>query len=177
MLFPYSESKRITLTPATSEDGPEVYDVLFRLGRQTLPPLEVFLRDYTGGFDAQFLVRRRDDGELVGVTSLADQETAGHILASVHVNAEQPVEIAADAAALTVNFAFANWRLRKVYIHSHEEDLAALGFAGENAAIVREEAVLPDHLYFHGRLWDMHVYAIYREQWDEYGIELLNHIV
>ncbi|CCH33146.1 GNAT family protein [Actinosynnema sp. NPDC047251] len=177
MLFPYSESKRITLTPAAPEDGPAVYDVLLRLGRRTLPPLDVFLAGYTHGVDAQFLVRHRDDGELVGVTTLSEQETAGHILASVHVNAEQPVAIAADATALTVNFAFANWRLRKVYLQSHEGDLDALGFGDRPAELVREEAVLPDHLYFQGRRWDMHVYAVYREQWDEHGVEWLNQIV
>ena len=177
MLFPHSESKRIILNPTAAEDAPLVYDILLRLGRSTLPALDVFKRTFTRGVDAQFLVQSRDSGEVVGVTTLSEQEPAGHVQVAVHINAEQPVEIAADAAVLTVNFAFAMWRLRKVYFQTHEADLSSLGFTGDHAAMVKAEAVLPGHMFFQGRIWDMHVHAIYRDQWDEHGTELLKKIV
>lgn len=177
MLFPHVESKRVLLRPATAEDGPKVYEILFRSGKSTLPTLEVFLAGFTRGVSAQFLVQRRDTDAIVGYSSLSQLSVAGHVQAGVHTDADQTEGIAADAAALTVNFAFAMWRIRKVYFETHEADLSELGFTGEYATVVREEAVLPDHLYFQGKLWDQHVHAIYREQWDQQGVELLKEIV
>jgi hypothetical protein len=43
--------------------------------------------------------------------------------------------------------------------------------------LVRAEAVLPAHTFFHGRLWDVHVLAVYREDWDVLGVDLLKQIV
>ncbi|WP_218952244.1 GNAT family N-acetyltransferase [Amycolatopsis anabasis] len=177
MLFPHVESKRVLLRPATAEDGPKVYEILFQSGRSTLPTLEVFLQNFSRGVAAQFLVQRRDSDHVVGFSSLSELTPAGHVQAAVHTDAEQSEGISADAAALTVNFAFAMWRIRKVYFQTHEADLTGLGFTGEYASAVRQEAVLPDHLYFQGKLWDMYVHAIYREEWDVQGTELLKGIV
>ncbi|MEU4806641.1 GNAT family protein [Actinosynnema sp. NPDC023587] len=177
MLFPYVESKRIVLRPATGADGAEVYDVLFRAGAPGLPALDVFLDRFERGVQAQFLVYRRDSDDLVGHAALSDLAVAGHVRAAVFAAADPGEGIAADAAALLVNFAFAMWRIRKVYFESHLADLAEFGFTGDRAAVVRTEAVLPEHLWFRGRLWDQYVHAVYREHWDVDGVELLKEIV
>jgi RimJ/RimL family protein N-acetyltransferase len=177
VLFPHVESKRIVLRAATAEDGPKAYDILFQLGRGGLRTLDAFLENFGRGVSAHFLIHRRDTGDLVGFSALSDLSPAGHLRADVHLVAGQPEEVVTEANALTANFAFAMWRTRKVYFHTSEASISSLGFAGEYAAMVCAEAVLPDHLYFHGRRWDLHVYAIYRDQWDVHGVDLLKQII
>lgn len=177
MLYPYVESKRILLRPATAQDGPRVYEILFQGGRVALPTLDEFTGNFTKGVAAQFLVERRDTGEIVGYTALRDQSVAGHVRLEVHTNGEPMEGIVTDSAALTINFAFAMWRIRKVYFQTHETSLSCLGFDGDYASAAAEEAVFPDYLYFQGKLWDMHVFAIYRAQWDVHGTEFLKEIV
>jgi RimJ/RimL family protein N-acetyltransferase len=69
------------------------------------------------------------------------------------------------------------WRTRKVYFHAIEPGAASLGFGEKHTAVVREEAVLRDHTWFHGRTWDVTVLAIYRDDWDTHGVDLLTQIV
>ncbi len=44
MLFPHTETERIVLRPATAQDGPTVYEILFRLGRGWASMLDVSSR-------------------------------------------------------------------------------------------------------------------------------------
>jgi hypothetical protein len=76
-----------------------------------------------------------------------------------------------------VNFAFAMWRLRKVYLHSVDASVAALGFGPGHSSLIRSEALLSDHTYLHGRLWDLNVFAIARDRWDVEGLDLLKQIL
>jgi RimJ/RimL family protein N-acetyltransferase len=164
------------LRPATVDDGKKIYEILFRLGRSTLPTVDTFLSTFGQGVAAYFLIERRDTGEVVGFSELVELNPAGHVRAAVHTGASRDEGIAADAVTLTVNFAFANWRIRKVYLRTSEPDPASLGLAN-HAALVRKEGVFPDYLFFQGALWDMHVYSIARQTWDVHGTELLNEIV
>jgi RimJ/RimL family protein N-acetyltransferase len=178
MLFPHTESRRIALRPATAADAPKVYDILFRLGRGALPMIDDFVGSFGRGMAATFLIHRKDTEELVGFSTLSElAPPAGHVRAEVNLIAGQPEEILTEASALTANFAFAMWRIRKVYFHATEASVASLGFGGEHSVLVRPEAVFPDHTYFHGRLWDVHVFAIYRDHWDTHGVDLLKQIV
>ncbi|TKK87212.1 GNAT family N-acetyltransferase [Herbidospora galbida] len=176
MLFPHAQSERVNLKPAGTDDGRTAYDVLFSLGRTALPTVDTYLERFGKGVAAAFLVELRDTGETVGLCELSEPSPAGHVQAAVHIRRGQDRSVAADAALLTVNFAFAMWRIRKVYFQTHEADLESLGFHGERAKLVRREAVLADHLYFQGRTWDMHVHSIQREMWDAQGAEIVNGI-
>lgn len=173
MLFPYVESKRVVLRPAGSDAAPAVYDLLFQGGRSALPTRDEFVRDFSHGVAAHFLAQDRGTGEAVGFCALTELSVAGHVRMSAHVNADRSDGVEEDAALLTVNFAFAMWRVRKVYIRTHEADLAGMGLTGEHSWMARPEAVLPDHLYFAGKLWDEHVHAVHRDDWDVAGVPLL----
>ncbi|MGW0809535.1 GNAT family N-acetyltransferase [Nonomuraea sp. NPDC002799] len=176
MLFPHTESGQVELRPAGVKDAAKVYDILFRLGHGGLPLLDRYVEGFGRGLAACFLVHRKDTGETVGVSTLGELSMAGHLKAEVHL-AGEPEGIRRDTTALTVNFAFAMWRTRKVYLHATDPAVEELGFAGPHAAMVRAEAVLPKHTYFHGRVWDVHVFAVYREDWDEHGVDLVKNIV
>ncbi|MBK1787877.1 GNAT family protein [Prauserella cavernicola] len=177
MLFPHVESKRVLLRPASKQDGRTAYDILFRIGRTPLPVVDSYMDGFLQGAAAQLLLQNKDSGDIVGFTEVSEPSDAGHAQVSVHIDRAQSEEIAIDAAALTVNFAFAMWRIRKVYFHTHEESLADLGFVGDYAELVTHEAVLADHMYFQGRHWDMHIHSISRNRWDEHGTELVKGIV
>jgi hypothetical protein len=177
MLFPHTESNRIELRPASAADARLAYDILFRLGRSGLPLVDAYVETFGQGTSACFLVHRKDTEEVAGLATLSDLTPGGHVRAEISLSAGQPDEIRAHAAALVTNFAFAMWRTRKVYFHETEEGAAAVGFTGPHARMVRAEAILPDHVYFHGRLWDVYISAIYRDQWDIHGVDLLKQIV
>ncbi|MDI6105188.1 hypothetical protein QLQ12_42045 [Actinoplanes sp. NEAU-A12] len=177
MLFPHTESQRITLTSARAADAGQVYEILFQLGRAGLPMVDTFVEAFGQGLAACFLVRRKDTGEVVGFTSLTELSPAGHVQAEVYVAAGHRDELLVDATMLTANFAFSMWRTRKVYFYTTEKASVALGVDGDHLTMVREEAVLPSHAYFHGRRWDVNVLAIYRDQWDSCGVDLLKQLL
>jgi hypothetical protein len=154
MLFPYLESRRISLRPATAKDAFKIYDILFRLGRVPLPMFEAFSEAFGRGCSASFVVIRKDTGEVVGHATLSELSPAGHVRADVWVQADSEEEVQADANALTANFAFAMWRTRKVYFHSTDPSPESLGFPPEHTGMVRAEAVLGDYVYFYGKRWD-----------------------
>jgi RimJ/RimL family protein N-acetyltransferase len=177
MLFPYLETRRITLRPATAKDAFQIYDILFRLGRVPLPMFEAFNESFGRGCSASFVIIRKDTGEVAGHAALSELSPAGHVRADVSVRADEEPGVASDANALIANFAFAMWRTRKVYFHSTDPAPDSLGLGPEHTQMIRAEAVLGDYVYFYGKRWDVHIFAIYRDQWDTYGVDLLKQIV
>ena len=178
MLFPHTESQRISLQPASAKDAPKIYDILFRNGRAGLPLLDVFVESFGRGMAACFVIRDKERGDMIGFTTLSElAPPAGHVRVEVNVAPGVPPEVRADATLLTVNFAFAMWRLRKVYLHSVDASAAALGFGPGHSSLARSEALLSDHTYLHGRLWDVNVFAIARDRWDVDGVDLLKQIL
>ncbi|GGP72970.1 GNAT family N-acetyltransferase [Streptomyces sp. L500] len=176
MLFPHTGTGRVELRPAGAGDAAAAYGILFRLGTAGLPVLDSYAKTFGQGLSACFLVHRVDTGEVVGLSTLSAPTPAGHMRLEVHL-AGDAGEFSGDVHALTVNFAFAMWRVRKVYIHRTSPDTTGIGFGAEHASLLRPEAVLPDHTYFHGRLWDVHVLAVHRTDWNTHGVELLEQIV
>lgn len=167
----------VRLQPAVKDDAPSAYEVLFRIGHRSLPTLDRFSESFNLGVSANFLILDQENDAVVGISSLSDLSAAGNLEAQVHLAAGAPVERVRDAYALTTNFAFAMWRTRKIYFHTTENDPEDLGFGDLRPDLVTTEAVLPDHWYFHGRLWDVHVRSVRREQWDSHGAELISQIV
>jgi RimJ/RimL family protein N-acetyltransferase len=179
MLFPHTDSQRLTLRPAGTADAATVYDILFRLGRGGLPMIDQFIETFGRGLSASFLIYPRGvpDAEPIGFSTLSDISPAGHLRAEVNVLAAESQELLVEAYALTVNFAFAMWRTRKVYIHMTSADLPGVGFGADHSALLRQEAVLSDYTFSRGRVWDVHVLAVYRDEWDTLGVDLLKQIV
>lgn len=177
MLFPYAESKRIVLRPATVQDGRTVYDVLLRLGETALPTVDDFVERSMAGVAARFLVQPRGLDTAVGFTELVKLSQAGHVEAGVHIEPGQDPAVQADTAALIVNFAFSMWRVRKVYFRTARTSLDHLGFDGANAGLAHREAIIGEHLFFQGRLWDEYIFSVSRDDWNDRGIDMLNDIV
>jgi len=152
-------------------DAGILYDLLLDLGLNTLPTLDQWM---DGGIasqnaNAQFVVHRVADDAIIGFSALYELDAnAGHIKVGVYTCAgASGLGIGAEACILTLNYAFAMWNVRKVYFHTTDASLPSLGRT--LGKIAHREAVLLDHQFFRGRLWDTHIYAIHRSDWESIG--------
>lgn len=176
MLYPHTESEQVVLHPAGESDAADAYGILFQIGYCGLPTIDEYAASFGRGASAVFLVHRKDDDELAGLATISDLNPAGHVKVEVNMAAHQPTALLRDANALCTNFAFSMWRTRKVYFHTTRTSAEALAFGDECSAMIREEAVLRNYVFFHGRTWDVNVFSVLREEWDTHGVELLKRI-
>ncbi|MBP2473513.1 hypothetical protein JOF53_002385 [Crossiella equi] len=154
--------------------GETLHARLARTGVAGLPAPEVFELAHGRAVAAQFLVRQGH--EVAGVSTLCARDAnAGHVRAEVLLDPARARDgVAMEAVLLTVNYAFAMWQVRKVYFHSPED--MPLDF-GVNSVMVRKEGVLPAHLLVDGEPADLHVFALHRAEWEEFGVPLLRRLV
>ncbi|MFI7443479.1 GNAT family N-acetyltransferase [Nonomuraea indica] len=176
MPHPHLETIRTRLRPAGEEDVPRLYDVLARLGLHSLPTPSAFAEQHRQGAEAQFAIHVRPSDDVIGFSSLQHLNRAGHIQVGIFTDpALSKLGAGAEAMMLTVNYAFATWEhVRKVYFSTTEASLRDLG---RGMSLVPREAVIPEHLFFQGRLWDVHFYAITRESWEESGARIVDRMV
>jgi len=185
-LFPHVETQRVKLRAATASDGTDNYELFLRNGMNNLPNLDMFLaaysRDlashsaYSRDLAAHFVIRQRRNDTDVGFGGLFELSPAGHVEVGLYTEpAKADVGIGAEATLLFINYAFATWRVRKVYART--TDAALRLFGGTLASIARREAVLPEHQYFRGLLWDVYIYAFYRADWEARGRDVLERLV
>jgi RimJ/RimL family protein N-acetyltransferase len=175
-IFPYIETPRIQLRPASAAgDGPAFYRLLLQLGINTLPTEEDFVSAYCRDFAAYFAVQRKEPADEIGFSALFQLDPAGHVEVGVYTDpARNGPSLGAEAALLTINYAFAMWNIRKIYYRATGASLPYIG--GMVIDLARKEGLLPGHQYFRGKLWDMHIFAIYREQWEAKGAELVERL-
>ncbi|SFX77524.1 GNAT family N-acetyltransferase [Streptomyces atratus] len=174
MLYPHTESGQVVLRPARESDAADAYEILFQIGYCGLPTIDEYVASFGRGASAVFLVHRKGGEELAGLATISDLNPAGHVKVEVNMAADQPIELLRDANVLCTNFAFSMWRTRKVYFHTTRTSAEALAFGDEYSAMIRAEAVLRNYVFFQGRTWDVNVFSVLREEWDEHGVEFLN---
>ncbi|SDH06406.1 Protein N-acetyltransferase, RimJ/RimL family [Sinosporangium album] len=169
MIFPYTETHKAALRLSHSMDGPAVHEFLQKEEMSGLDSLDVFTSTWPRSRDevaAQFSVEELGTGRLAGFTSL-------HRL-SPHSRYVQGClalpggdAVAAEAAALTVNYAFAMWNIRKVHFWTVAEGLPGLA---ATPVTVLCEATLPEYVYDRGTLLDINIFAVYRDEWERHGV-------
>ena len=179
MLVPHLETPRVSLRPATVDDADDLYDNLLRTGLETLPPLDHFragFEEATRSRATVFAMRLRENDRIVGFGTLRDRDPAGHLKMGITMKTEvMPYGAGAEAMLLLANYAFARWDdIRRVYIESTEASIARFGSA---LSALKSVAVLRDHVFFRGRLWDMYYYAVTREEWERGGAPVLERLV
>ncbi|TKK79064.1 GNAT family N-acetyltransferase [Herbidospora galbida] len=165
MLFPHTRSRRVTLSPASSLDGAAFFRALLESGLESFR----FAANASEGFkrlDAMFLVRRNTTGDVLGFSTLHGLSTAGHIRNGVYLDpARSKLGIGSEAVQLTINYAFAAFPIEQMIVQTTEASFARFGLGDDET---QKEGVLPEHLYFRGRLWDLHSYRIHRHDWESY---------
>jgi len=80
-----------------------------------------------------------------------------------------------QGALLFLNYVFQNWDFEKLYVETPGHALAQ--FSSSVGRLFVEEGVLRDHLYRVGGRVDLHILAIYRDQWLQYGRPLYEALI
>jgi len=130
----------------------------------TVPTIEAFHESLWLGVLAQFLVVERSSGNLIGTVAAYQADLNGghaYIAASMS-DGVSDTGIGIEAVLVFVNFLFATWRLRKLYLDIPEFNLDQIGSG--LGSILHEEGRLVGHTYYGGRFWDRVTLAIYHEE-------------
>lgn len=165
-IFPHMKSRRITLQPKSTSPTPEDYNLILKLGLDSTSNFESFSAAMQKkSIDANFSIRLNGDDSAAGFSMLLDlDQDAGHVHTAVYIDpAAARQGIGADATLLTVNYAFAMWNIRKVYFETTDASSGDFGAMLEKPP----EATLNDYIFFRGRLWDLKVYALTRDEWEK----------
>lgn len=177
VILPHTLVPGTSLEVARARTGREIHRELAGLGVAGLPSGEAFAstalwpNGHRSHVSAQFFVRDTGADAPVGYVSLHELSPhSGYVKCSVAVDASAAEGVRAAATLLPVNYAFAMWNIRKVYFWTPEPGVPGLGAAGADAT---REGTLPEHLLQGGELRAVHIFALYRRQWEESGVEFV----
>lgn len=166
--------RRVRLRPVTPDDYDWLYDVAlspeigFRWrNRGATPSPEAFVEGLWRGVLAQFMVERIQSDETIGnVFAYSADHMSGVASVAIMVLPKYTKQgWALEAAGLFVDYLFRVWNFRKLYADS--PDYTAGAFSGGVGRFFREEGCLRDHEYYDGRYWDLHIFALYRDEWEK----------
>ncbi len=155
--------------------GPQYMEFLYQLATNeengfrwllagTVPPAEVFQQNLWKGVLAQFVVVVRSSSAPIGIVVAYNAEL-NHRFAYLGADFApnvQGIGIAIEAAELFVDYIFATYNLRKLYLEVPEYNLGSMAYGV--GGILKEEGVLRGHTYFRGQYWDRHLLALYRDE-------------
>ncbi|GLU50042.1 GNAT family protein [Nocardiopsis ansamitocini] len=178
MIIPHTEALGIRLTAAQTRTGSAVFEELTGLGLEKLPSRDAFtsMSLWPNGphqqVCAQFEIVHPESGRIVGYTSLHELSPhSGYVKCSVALDPSRGGPGAATAAtALTANYAFSMWNIRKIYFWTLDDSIAALDGTPIDAV---KEVVFPEYVKDGDQLRTANVFAVYREQWETAGVEFV----
>lgn len=166
MIFPHTTSRRIVLRPATTADQARFTRTLLRTGIESFRPAAVPTATAPVMYNASFVVVRRVGDEVLGFSTLHGYDPAGHIRSGVYLDPSSArLGVGAEALYLSINYAFAAFDIDKVIAQTTEASFDAFGLTPEDN---QSGSILPGHLYFRGRLWDVHNFQLTRREWEDY---------
>ncbi|HEX7131894.1 MAG TPA: GNAT family protein [Iamia sp.] len=131
--------------------------------RGAVPTMEQFASQLWQGTLAQFVVGLRSTGEDIGHVILysADLHNAHASLGAVFTSEVVGTGFPVEAVRLFRDYAFATWPLRKLYLEVPAYNLQQ--FASGIGRDLVVEGHMRGHLYYGGRYWDQHLFAMYPE--------------
>jgi RimJ/RimL family protein N-acetyltransferase len=166
VIFPHTVSRRVMLRPATAADQSSFFETLLRTGIESFRPAARAAGAVARQRNAAFLVVRRVDEQVLGFSTLHGLDPAGHIRSGIYLDPRHVrLGIGAEAVRLSINWAFAMFPIDSIIAQTTEASFGSFGMTSEDT---EKAAVLPEHLYFRGRLWDLHTFHIGRREWEEY---------
>jgi RimJ/RimL family protein N-acetyltransferase len=127
------------------------------------PPYDRFAADLWSRVLVQFVVRRGEAGEPVGlVVAYAADSTMRHAyLGAVFVPQHTGTGLAAQAVSTFVAYLFHTFPLHKLYMEVPGFNWSQL--ASGAGKLFQVEGHLPEHDYYAGQYWDKRICAIYRD--------------
>ncbi|MHB8221104.1 MAG: GNAT family N-acetyltransferase [Acidimicrobiales bacterium] len=171
--LPSVEGRFVTLVPVSEAHVPYLYHLAttpalaFRWRYRGMSPApEQFVRDLWRGVLTQFVIQHRRTLQPAGVVSAftADLRNGFAHLAIVTGQQYARKVIGIEAAALFLDYLFDHFPLRKLYAEAPGWNVQQ--FASGANRIFHEEGRLREHEFYAGRYWDLHVFAVYRTDWE-----------
>lgn len=177
---PHLEGRHVRLRPVTPEDYEALFlmatdpEVTFRWrARGNVPSPSDFAAGLWGDSLVNFVVEPREGGALLGHVSCGGaqfRDGFAHIAMAARPQWFRS-GIILEGAALLVDYLFALYPFRKLYMES-----VAYNFEYLRAGVgtfFEVEAQFRQHVWYHDRYWDQYVLAIFRERWQQARLQLL----
>lgn len=171
---PSLRGHRVSLQPVRAQDYEmlrmlELSEDLVPIWRHqgATPSPERWVESLWTGVLAQFIVvdiARKHPLGIVNVYS-ADFRHGHAYIAASKFDLQRRSTLFLEGFALFVDYVFAVWNFRKLYMETSERNIGQ--FASAIGPILCEEGRLREHLFFDGRYWDVLHLALYRNTWDE----------
>jgi len=178
--LPHPAARRgrwVTLSPVMREHLPFLYELAideesgfrWRYGGG-VPPFEVFEKNLWTGVQIQFVIGDRATRNPIGFVQLynVDHIQRFGYLGAILARQVQGVGIGMEGIVLFLRYVFATWDIRKLYLEMPEFNAHQL-HSTIRLGIIEREGCFRRHSFYDGRWWDRHIYALYREvfqQWD-----------
>ena len=163
--------RRVVLRPVLSRDFEPLY-LLATTGENGLrwrfrgatPSPDQFGRQLWDTVLAQFVVQRRDTGELLGLVGLYNANLSARQCYAFALAAPTVVGTGRvlEGLILLLEIGFATWDFRKVYFEVPEFNLEQFRSARR---YLTEEGRLKEHDYMLGRYWDLVFLSVSKERW------------
>jgi RimJ/RimL family protein N-acetyltransferase len=169
---PVRNGRLVCLRPVVQDDYPFLYslstnvELTFRWRfRGAVPRFERFVEALWNDVMVQFVVCDLDTLPIGHAVIYSPDLRDGHAYAAMimeprYVNTGAGVE----AMALLLDYTFAGWDFRKIYLEASEITYAS--FQSGEDRFFEVEACLREHLYAQGRHWDQYLLAFYRRTFD-----------
>ena len=166
------ETRRVRLRPLTPDDYGMLYELTtdprvgLRLGyRGATPSPEEFVDSLWRHVMAQFIIESTQSMRALGLV-VASSPDLRNRFAYLSVMADPRTHgtgLAMHGAALFVNYVFSVFDLRKLYAESLDPSFRR--FKSGLGRYFHQEGCLRGHEYLDGEYVDMHLLAMYREDW------------
>lgn len=159
----------VRLRPVTIEDSRSLYalstnpETGFRWRyRGRIPSLEEFTENLHRDVLTQFVVSAPKSHEVIGhVAAYRADFRNGHCYIGAVVRPNLIGSgMGAEGAVLLVDYLFANWNFRKIYLEAVSFNVPQFVSGMEKG--IRCEGRLTDHHYHDGRFWDLLLLAVHR---------------
>ena len=177
--FPIAtETRNVRIRPVRPADYPFLYELAvdpveghrWRY-RGSQPSYEEFVQRFRDGVLANFIVEAISSGARVGYVACyrADFRNQYAYIAVQGRLESYRTHVLVDGLGLFIDLLFANYGFRKLYAECPEFNVSQVrSCIGRQAC---EEGRLRDHEIFRGQAWDLHILAVYGDQWRRYREE------
>lgn len=172
-MHPKFSGRSIFIRPVVPTDLPFIRELELRDEialrwrlRGDVPEAQQWATQFTQGVHAHFTIARLGDEEFVGFCSAYQADLrAGTVTIAVVVDpSAQGTGAGIEAIGLLINHLFTDWRFRRVRVEVIDFNLPQFSAIRDR---FETDGCLRDHVELDGRTWDVHLFSIGREKWDE----------
>jgi RimJ/RimL family protein N-acetyltransferase len=138
-----------------------------------VPPFDVFSQNLWNGISAQFIVRERIKNQPIGLVQLynVDHIQQFGYLAAAFVESVQGAGIAMEGIISFTSYVFTTWCIRKLYLDMPEYNVPQVASMAKNGP-AKLEGRFRQHSFYRGRWWDRLMFAVFREEFEEWREQL-----